>query len=76
MHLTEWKSAKDWTPYCVSKFRWLVVHHGDKEDYQFNYWSDKEDEEESDCEDKSDLQKLPEQVNQEKDCTKKFGPLS
>jgi hypothetical protein len=54
MLLTEWKSAKDWTPYHVSKLRWLVVHNcGDKAHSQFNYWSD---EEESDCEDESDTE--------------------
>jgi hypothetical protein len=27
---TGWKCASQWIPYCVSKFRWLVMHHLEK----------------------------------------------
>jgi hypothetical protein len=39
---TEWKFSSDWIPYRISKCRWLVMHHLDNDHYCFNYWSDKD----------------------------------
>jgi hypothetical protein len=37
---TEWSQATYWIPNQVSKFRWLLIHHLEKERSNLEYWSD------------------------------------
>jgi hypothetical protein len=64
----EWKSASDWIPQRVSKFRWLVFHHLHQESLSLKYWSDEDITSEEDND--NDV------ILQLKDTTKTtFGPV-
>jgi hypothetical protein len=64
---TEWKAASHWIPYRVSKWRWLVQHHMEKQRFSFNDWSD---------EDESDENEDNNSGDEEKDASAtKFGPI-